>query len=63
MPRITVSKRRGKAKVKIEAKRQNAMAKIVESYSEEDDVKYAVIQELIPLGLKAVAEELQKEVN
>jgi len=63
MPRITVSKRRGKAKAKIEAKRKTVMAKIVDSYSEENDVKIAIIQELIPLGLREVAKELQYEVK
>lgn len=39
------------------------MNKILESYSEEQDTTIAVIQELIPLGLKAVGEELQREVQ
>jgi transposase-like protein len=39
------------------------MRKIVDSYSEDFDVKLSVIQELIPLGLKAVAEELKNEVT
>lgn len=63
MPIGTVAKKRGKAKVKISDKRQAAMDKIMDSYSEDFDVKMSVIQELIPLGLKAVAEELQGEVN
>jgi transposase-like protein len=63
MPEVTVAKRRGKAKFKIEAKRKAAMAKIIKSYSEEANTKLAVIQELIPLGLKAVAEVLQEEVK
>ena len=63
MPIGNVAKRRGKGKVKISAKRQAAMKRIVDSYSEEFDVKMMVIQELIPLGLKAVADELQNEVR
>lgn len=63
MPRYNVTKRRGKAKIKIEEKRKAAMNKIMDSYSEEFDVKMSVIQELIPLGLGAVAQELQKEVK
>ena len=38
------------------------MNKLVDSYSEDFDVKMAVIQELIPLGLKALADELKNEV-
>jgi len=63
MPRYNVTKRRGKAKIKIEEKRAAAMRKIIDSYSEEFDVKMAMIHELIPLGLGAVAEELQGEVK
>jgi transposase-like protein len=62
MPRYNVTKKRGKSKIKISEKREAAMRKIVDSYSEDFDVKLTVIQELIPLGLKAVAEELKNEV-
>lgn len=62
MPRYNVTKKRGKSKIKISEKREAAMRKIVDSYSEDFDVKMSVIQELIPLGLKAVAEELKNEV-
>ena len=58
-----LTKRRGKAKIKINDKRKAAMAKLVDSYSEDFNVKMSVIQELIPLGLKAVAEELSNEVK
>ena len=61
MPELNVTKRRGKAKIKIADKRKGVMNKIMDSYSEDFDVKMSVIQELIPLGLKAVAEELQNE--
>ena len=63
MPKFNITRRRGKAKIKIADKREAAMNKIVDSYSEEFDVKMAVIQELIPLGLKAVTEELQAEIK
>ncbi len=63
MPKFNLTKKRGKAKVKIEDKRKAAMNKIVDAHSEELDVRLSVIQELIPLGLKAVAEELQAEVK
>lgn len=63
MPIGNVSKKRGKAKVKISSKREAAMQRIMDSYSEDFDVKMTVIQELIPLGLKAVADELQGEVR
>ena len=60
---LNVTKKRGKAKVKISDKRNAAMSKVMDSFSEEFDVKMSVIQELIPLGLGAVAEELQSEVK
>jgi transposase-like protein len=63
MPRFNVARKRGKAKVKISDKRESAMEKIVDAYSEEPDVRLSVIQDLIPLGLKAVGEELQNEVK
>jgi len=63
MPGYTVSKKRGKVKIKISDKRRMAMERLVESYSEDFDVRMSVIQDLIPLGLKAVAEELQREVK
>lgn len=58
-----LTKSRGKAKIKVSKKREAVMNKILESYSEEQDTMIAVIQELIPLGLKAVGEELQREVQ
>ena len=61
--RHRITKSRGKAKIKVSKKRQAVMNKIFESYSEEQDTAIAVIQELIPLGLKAVGEELQGEVQ
>jgi len=63
MPKYNVTKKRGKSKIKISDKREAAMHKIVDSYSEDFDVKMSIIQELIPLGLRAVAEELQNEVT
>ena len=63
MPKYNVTKKRGKSKIKISDKREAAMRKIVDNYSENFDVKMSIIQELIPLGLKAVAEELQNEVT
>lgn len=62
MPRYNVSKKRGKSKIKISDKREAVMNKIIDSYSEDLDVKMAVIQELIPLGLGEICKELQKEV-
>lgn len=63
MPMYNVAKRRGKAKIKMSAKRKEAMRHLMDSYSEEFDVRISVIQDLIPLGLKAVADELQCEVK
>jgi len=58
-----LSKKRGKAKIKISKKRAALMNTLMDSYSEEQDVIVSVIQELIPLGLQAVAKELQNEVK
>ena len=63
MPIGNVSKKRGKAKIKISSKREAAMQRLMDSYSEDFDVKMSVIQDLIPLGLKAVADELKSEVK
>ena len=64
MPVTTrLSKKRGKAKVKVSKKRTELMNKLIDSYSEEQDVIVSVIQELIPLGLQTVAKELQNEVK
>lgn len=63
MPKNNLANKRGKSKIKISDKRDAAMQRIVDTYSEEFDVKIAVIQELIPLGLKAVVEELQAEAK
>jgi transposase-like protein len=62
MPQYNVAKKRGKSKIKISDKREAAMNKIIDSYSEDLDMKMAVIQELIPLGLGEICKELQKEV-
>ena len=61
MPVSNVAKRRGKAKIKISSKREAAMQRFVDSYSEDFNVKMVLIQDLIPLGLSKVAEELQSE--
>ena len=63
MPTHNLAKSRGKAKIKVSKKRQAVMNKILKSYNEEQDTMISVIQELIPLGLKAVGEELQREVR
>lgn len=63
MPMYNLARKRGKAKVKISDKRKTAMDRIVDAYSEDFDIRLSVIQDLIPLGLKAVAEELQGEVQ
>ena len=39
------------------------MQKVMDGYSEDFEVKMSVIQDLIPLGLKALAEELTSEVK
>lgn len=61
MPIGNVAKRRGKAKINISSKREAATQKIMDSYSENFDVRISAIQALIPIGLGAVADELQSE--
>jgi transposase-like protein len=63
MSKFNVTKRRGKAKIKIADKRKAAMNKIIDSFSEDLDIKMRVIQELIPLGLREICKELQQEVT
>jgi transposase-like protein len=63
MPKFNLAKKRGKAKIKIQDKRRAAMERIVDAHSKDFDVRISIIQELIPLGLKAVADELQGEVQ
>lgn len=60
---ISIPKRRGKAKVKVSAKRAMAKAVLEEVKRQGVDVEVALIQGLIPLGLKAVEEKLQREVE
>ena len=62
MPSFNLTKKRGKAKIRIADKRKAAMDKVMDSYSEEFDVRMSVIQELIPLGLGEVCKKLQQEV-
>ena len=45
-----VANKRGKAKIKISKKRKAVMNKMMESYSEDFDVKMAVIQEFMVLS-------------
>jgi len=61
--KFNLSKKRGKAKIKISKKRTALMNTLIDSYSKEPDMIASVIQELIPLGLQAVAKELQNEVK
>jgi putative transposase len=58
-----VAKRRGKAKVKISEKRKVTKALLKKLKTDDLDVSLALIQELIPIGLQAVAEQLQNEVK
>ena len=63
MPKSNVTKRRGKSKIKIADKRKAAMSKIIDTFSEDLDIRMKVIQELIPLGLAEICKELQNEVS
>ncbi len=58
-----ITKTRGKAKVKITDKRKLTKAMLEKLETDDLDVTLALIQELIPIGLQAVAEQLQNEVK
>ena len=60
---LSIPRRRGKAKVKVIEKRKVTKEMLRELNTEDLNVKVSLIQSLIPLGLKAVEEELQKEVE
>ncbi len=54
-----ITKTRGKAKVKISEKRKLTKVMLEKLKTDDLDVTLALIQELIPIGLQAVAEQLQ----
>jgi hypothetical protein len=58
-----VVKRRGKAKVKISEKRKVTKALLKKLKTDDLDVSIALIQELIPIGLHAVAEQQRMKLN
>lgn len=58
----SIARIRGKAKIKVIEKRKLTQRMIRELHAESLDTRVSLIQALIPLGLKAVEEELQKEV-
>ena len=60
---LSIPRRRGKAKVKVIEKRKVTKEMLRGINTEDLNVKVSLIQALIPLGLKAVEEELQKEVE
>ena len=60
---ISIPKRRGKAKVKVSTKRAMADVVLEEVKRQGVDVEVALIQSLIPMGLKAVEEKLLREVE
>jgi len=63
MPAIgSITRKRGKGKVKISAKRKKLQAMTEQLGLDNLDVTVALIQALIPCGLEAVKEKLQKEV-
>ena len=59
----SVPRTRGKAKVKISEKRKATEAILDNLKTDSLDVTIALIQELIPIGLQAVGEQLQLEVE
>ena len=59
----TVAKTRGKAKLKVSEKRKTTKAVLKKLDTDDLNVTVALIQELIPIGLKAVSDQLQSEVE
>ena len=59
----SVPRTRGKAKIKISEKRKQVKAMLEKMKSEDLDVTLTLIQELIPNGLIAAKEEMEKEVR
>jgi len=60
---VSIAKRRGKAKIKLSLKRAMVKDVLDEVKRQGADVEVALIQSLIPMGLKAIEERLQSEVN
>ena len=60
---MSVPRTRGKAKVKISEKRKQVKSMLEKMKNEDLDVTITLIQELIPNGLMAAKEEMEKEVN
>ena len=60
---MSVPRTRGKAKVKISEKRKQVKSMLEKMKSEDLDVAITLIQELIPNGLMAAKEEMEKEVK
>ena len=60
---MSVPRVRGKAKVKISEKRKQVKAMLKKMKSEDLDVTITLIQELIPNGLMAAKEEMEKEIQ
>ena len=64
MPAITsISKTRGKARVKVVEKRRITQDMLQQLHADDLDVTVALIQSLIPCGLEAVGEKLKAEVE
>ena len=59
----SLSRRRGKSKVKISEKRKQVKTMLEKMKNEDLDVTITLIQELIPNGLLAAKEEMEKEVK
>ena len=61
---FSIPERRGKGKINVSEKRK-AVEAMMEQYEKgrDEDARIALIQELIPAGLQAVAEQLQAEVK
>jgi transposase-like protein len=58
---ISIARKRGKAKIKVTEKRRLTQKMLEDLKIRDLDTKVSLIQSLIPLGLQAIAEELQME--
>lgn len=60
---VSIPRKRGKGKIKVIDKRRMTRKMLEDLRIDDLDAKASLIQSLIPLGLQAVSEELQKEVG
>lgn len=60
---VSIPRKRGKGKIKVMEKRKMTQKMLEDLNIDDLDTKVSLIQSLIPLGLQAVSEELEKEIE